>query len=103
MNYKIALLPGDGIGIEVTQAAIKVMEFVAEKFNVKLEFNEYAIGGNSYDKFGTPLTQETLDGCYSSDAVFLGAVGGLQWEKLPHHLKPGSRFAKTERKFGAVR
>ncbi|MBI1932108.1 MAG: 3-isopropylmalate dehydrogenase [Ignavibacteriales bacterium] len=100
MNYKIALLPGDGIGIEVTQAAIKVMEFVAEKFNVKLEFNEYAIGGNSYDKFGTPLTQETLDGCYSSDAVFLGAVGGLQWEKLPHHLKPEAALLKLRESLG---
>ena len=56
MNYKIALLPGDGIGIEVTNAAVKVISFIAEKFNLKIEFIEYAIGGNCYDKFGTPLT-----------------------------------------------
>ncbi|MBK8946988.1 MAG: 3-isopropylmalate dehydrogenase [Ignavibacteriae bacterium] len=98
MNYKIALLPGDGIGIEVTNAAVKVISFIAEKFNLKIEFNEYAIGGNCYDKFGTPLTEETLQGCYNSDAVFLGAVGGLQWEKLPHHLKPEAALLKLREK-----
>lgn len=98
MAHKIALLPGDGIGIEVTQAAVAVMKFVAEKLNVKLEFNEYAIGGNCYDKHGSPLVEETLEGCYNSEAVFLGAVGGLQWEKLPHHLKPEAALLKLREK-----
>jgi 3-isopropylmalate dehydrogenase len=98
MKHKIALLPGDGIGIEVTHAAVKVMKFVAEKLNLKLEFNEYDIGGNCFDKYGSPLVDETLEGCYNSDAVFLGAVGGLQWEKLPHHLKPEAALLKLREK-----
>ena len=98
MTYKIALLPGDGIGPEVTQAAVKVINLVAEKFNVKMKYEEFAIGGNCFDKHGTPLVEETLEGCYNSDSVFLGAVGGPQWEKLAHHLKPEAALLKLREK-----
>ncbi len=100
MNYNIALLPGDGIGPEVTEAAVKVISVVAEKFNMSVSFKEYPIGGNCYDQFGTPLVEETLEGCYKSNAVFLGAVGGPNWEKLPHHLKPEAALLKLREKLG---
>ncbi|PID59374.1 MAG: 3-isopropylmalate dehydrogenase [Ignavibacteriae bacterium] len=100
MNYKIALLPGDGIGPEVTKAAVKVIDFVAEKFNIKMEYSTFDIGGCSYEKNGTPLVKETMEGCYNSDAVFLGAVGGPDWEKLPHHLKPEAALLKLREKLG---
>ncbi|NJD21092.1 MAG: 3-isopropylmalate dehydrogenase [Melioribacter sp.] len=100
MRYKIALLPGDGIGQEVTRAAVQVMKTVAESFNVTLEFNEQLIGGSSYDKNQTPLTDETIQACYDSDAVFLGAVGGPKWEKLPHHLKPEAALLKLRKSLG---
>lgn len=97
MNYKIALLPGDGIGIEVTNSAVKVIKVVAELFKVDVEFNEGLIGGCSYDKYGIPLTDETLENCYQSDAVFLGAVGGYKWESLPHNLKPEAALLKLRK------
>jgi len=76
MNLKITLLPGDGIGPEVVDSAVKVMKVAAEKFNVNLNFTERLVGGASYEKYNTPLTDETLQACYDSNAVFLGAVGG---------------------------
>lgn len=100
MRYKIALLPGDGIGKEVTYAAVQVMQAVAESFNITLEFKEKLIGGCSYDKHQSPLTDETIQACYDSDAVFLGAVGGPKWEKLPHHLKPEAALLKLRKSLG---
>ncbi len=98
MSYNIALLPGDGIGPEVTKAAVKVLDLVAGKFNVEVNYQEYLIGGNCYDKHDTPLIEETLEGCYKANAVFLGAVGGPAWENLPHHLKPEAALLKLREK-----
>jgi 3-isopropylmalate dehydrogenase len=100
MSYKIVLLPGDGIGPEVTNAAVQMMKAAAESFNITLEFKEKLIGGSSYDKHQTPLTDETIQACYDSDAVFLGAVGGPKWEKLPHHLKPEAALLKLRKSLG---
>jgi 3-isopropylmalate dehydrogenase len=100
MSYKIVLLPGDGIGPEVTSAAVEVMKVVAENFNVTMEFSEELIGGSSYEKNGTPLTDETIRKCYDSDAVFLGAVGGPQWEGLPHQSKPEAALLKIRKALG---
>ena len=88
MQIKITVLPGDGIGPEVMKAALKVLKQVAEKFQVEVELTEQLIGGASFEKFGRPLTDETLKACFEADAVLLGAVGGHQWENLPHQLKP---------------
>ncbi|MBN1300391.1 MAG: 3-isopropylmalate dehydrogenase [Melioribacteraceae bacterium] len=100
MTYRITLLPGDGIGPEVVSAALKVMNFVAEKFNVSIQTQERLIGGCSYDKFGSPLTDEALQTCYDSDAVLLGAVGGYKWENLPHNLKPEAALLKLRKSLG---
>jgi len=100
MNLKITLLPGDGIGPEVVNAAVEVMKVAAEKFNVTLSFNEQLIGGCSYEKNGTPLTEEVLSVCYDSDAVLLGAVGGYQWDALPQHLKPEAALLKLRKALG---
>lgn len=98
--FKITLLPGDGIGPEVVSAAVKVLKLVAEKFNSEFEFNSALIGGASYDKHSTPLTDDVVNQCYSSDAVFLGAVGGPKWETLPHHLKPEAALLKIRKALG---
>jgi 3-isopropylmalate dehydrogenase len=100
MNYKVVLLPGDGIGVEVANAAVRVIKTVAESFNVSIEFNEQLIGGCSYEKFNNPLTDETLQACYDSDVVFLGAVGGPKWETLPHNLKPEAALLKLRKALG---
>src|SRR6059058_4228063 len=72
---RIALLPGDGIGPEITQSARQVLEFVGE-----FEFTEQVVGGASIDLQGTALTDEVLEACRRSDAVLLGAVGGPKWD-----------------------
>lgn len=100
MNLKIALLPGDGIGPEVTQSAVSVMKLAAEKFNINFTFEEYLIGGSSFDKHKTPLTDEVLSKCYDSDAVLLGAVGGPKWENLPHDQKPEAALLKIRKALG---
>ena len=100
MAAKITLLPGDGIGPEVMTAAIKVLNYVAEKFNTSFEYTEELIGGICYEKHGTPLTDKTLQACYDSDAVLLGAVGGYKWEELEHHLKPEAALLNLRKSLG---
>lgn len=100
MNLKIALLPGDGIGPEVVDAAVGVMKAAAEKFNVILNFDKQLIGGASFEKHATPLTDEVLSICYDSDAVLLGAVGGPKWESLQHNLKPEAALLKLRKALG---
>ena len=100
MKQVITLLPGDGIGPEVTKAAVKVIEYIANKFNTSFSLQEKLIGGASYEKHGTPLTEDTLRVCYDSNAVLLGAVGGYQWENLEHHLKPEAALLKLRKSLG---
>ena len=100
MKYKITLLPGDGIGQEVTVSAVQVMKAAAQVAGLELEFYERMIGGCSYDAYGSPLTDETLNACFNSNAVFLGAVGGYKWEALPHHLKPEAALLKLRKELG---
>jgi 3-isopropylmalate dehydrogenase len=100
MKFNIALIPGDGIGPEVTNAAVAVAEFVAKAFNVEFAFTSHLFGGCSYEAYGNPLTDETLNACFASDAVLLGAVGGYQWETLPHHLKPEAGLLRIRKELG---
>ncbi|MBI1793645.1 MAG: 3-isopropylmalate dehydrogenase [Chloroflexi bacterium] len=80
MNFKITLLPGDGIGPEVVAEAVRVLDAIASKHGHSFKFTERLMGGCSIDKFGSSLTDETLADCKSADAVLLGAVGGPKWD-----------------------
>src|SRR5574341_2126663 len=75
MKSKITVLPGDGIGVEVTREAVACLETIGKKFGHEFEFSEQLIGGVALDKTGVPLPDETLKSCLASDAVLLGAVG----------------------------
>jgi len=86
--YKIAVLPGDGIGPEVTMQAVRVLEAIGNRFKRELIFTEGLVGGAAYDAVGTPLPRETLDLCLGSDAILFGAAGGPKWDDLPLHLRP---------------
>lgn len=86
--YKIAVLPGDGIGVEIVPQAIKVVEAIGRLFGHKFDFKYGLIGGAAYDAVGVPLPIETLELCRNSDAILLGAVGGPKWDDLPVHLRP---------------
>jgi 3-isopropylmalate dehydrogenase len=86
----VVLLPGDGIGPEVTRAAATVLRECAHEFNHEFELHDFPIGGAAIDATGTPLPNETLDACKKADAVFLGAVGGAKWDSLPVGKRPES-------------
>jgi 3-isopropylmalate dehydrogenase len=88
MKKTIAVLPGDGIGKEVTQGAVSVLQAVGERFGHQFTFTFASIGGGAIDALGTPLPDETIEVCKKSDAVLLGAVGGPKWDGLPGHLRP---------------
>lgn len=90
MKKTIVLLPGDGIGPEVTRAAATVLLECAHEFHHQFEFEEQPVGGAAIDVTGTPLPNATLDACKKADAVFLGAVGGPKWDPLPVGKKPES-------------
>lgn len=87
-KYKIAVLPGDGIGPEVINQAIEVINVTAEKFGHEFQLKEGKLGGCAIDVYGEPLPKETLDLCKSCDAVLLGAVGGHKWDTLPGNKRP---------------
>src|SRR6478736_4951213 len=90
MKKTVVLLPGDGIGPEVTRAATTVLRECAHEFNHEFELHDFPIGGAAIDAAGTPLPNETLDACRKADAVFLGAVGGAKWDSLSVGKRPES-------------
>ena len=87
-NYKIGLLKGDGIGPEIVDSAVRVLEAVGQKYNLGFAFTPYLIGGVAIDACGKPLPDETVEGCLASNSVLLGAVGGPKWDTLPGNLRP---------------
>ena len=87
MGYKITVLPGDGIGPEITDSAIEILNYISKLEGINFKIVSKLIGGSSIDQFGSPLSSDTLEECASSDAIFLGAVGGPKWENLPHEIK----------------
>ncbi|MCE1188434.1 MAG: 3-isopropylmalate dehydrogenase [Ignavibacteria bacterium] len=100
MHAHLVLLPGDGIGPEVTRAAVEVIKTAGSGFGLTFSFEEHKMGGCSYDAFGTPVTDETITACKNAHAVFLGAVGGYQWDSLPHHLKPEAALLRLRSELG---
>ena len=88
MEFNIALLRGDGIGPEIVDSAVEVLNKPAEKFGHTFNFTPYLIGGAAIDATGKPLPDETVEGCLASDSVLLGAVGGPKWDNLPGDQRP---------------
>ena len=88
MEYKIALVKGDGIGPEIVSAAVRVLEKVGEKYGHTFHFTDYLAGGCAIDATGVPLPKETVEGCLASDSVLLGAVGGPKWDSQPANNRP---------------
>ncbi len=88
MKYSIALLKGDGIGPEIVDSAVRVLEKIGQKYGHEFKFTPYLIGGIAIDSCGEPLPKETVEGCLASDSVLLGAVGGPRWDTLPGNIRP---------------
>lgn len=87
-QYKITLLKGDGIGPEIVEEAVKVLNKTAEKFHFAVSYEEALLGGIAIDETGVPLPEETIAKCKAADAVLLGAVGGPKWENQPGNNRP---------------
>ncbi len=100
MSRTVVVLPGDGIGPEVTAQAIRVLEAVAAKLDLALELLEAPIGGAAFDAVGRPLPDDTLALCRAADAVFLGAVGGPQWADVAVELRPEQALLDLRRSLG---
>ena len=88
MNFKIAVIKGDGVGPEIINEGIKVLNKIEEKYNHKFELTEVLAGGCAIDKENTPLPERTLEECKKSDAVLLGAVGGPKWDNIEPSIRP---------------
>jgi 3-isopropylmalate dehydrogenase len=100
MKKNIVLLPGDGIGPEVTRAAATVLRETAHEFNHQFELHEFPVGGTAIDAAGAPLPASTIDACRKADAVFLGAVGGPKWDSLPVGKRPESGLLDLRKDLG---
>ncbi|HDM8043496.1 TPA: 3-isopropylmalate dehydrogenase [Vibrio campbellii] len=87
-SYKIAVLPGDGIGPEVMAQAHKVLDTIEKKHGIAFERDEHDVGGIAIDNHGCPLPESTVKACEESDAVLFGSVGGPKWEHLPPNDQP---------------
>lgn len=87
-NYNITLLPGDGIGPEITAVTVDVLKAAGDKHGVKFHFEEADIGGAAIDKFGVPLPDSTLETCKSCDSILLACIGGYKWDKNPRETRP---------------
>ena len=88
MAQNIAVIRGDGIGPEIVEQALLVLNRVAERFGHEFTYTDVDMGGNAIDKWGDPLPQEMLQRCLDSDSVLLGAVGGPKWNDVPGPMRP---------------
>src|SRR2546426_4648195 len=100
MHLNLTVLPGDGIGPEVTQEAILVLEEVPQAFRHQLSVVHQPIGGAALLASKDPLPDDTLQACLSSAAVLLGAVGGPSFDNFPRHLRPESGLLRLRRELG---
>lgn len=88
MGKKIVVIPGDGIGEEITASAVAIMEKISEKFALELSFEKHDAGGTAYDLHGTPLPESTVAAAKASDGVLFGAVGGDKWDNVEPQNRP---------------
>jgi 3-isopropylmalate dehydrogenase len=100
MAYKIAVIKGDGIGPEIIDEAIKVLDAVSAKEGFDLDYKEYLLGGSAVDVFDNPCPDETIKGALNSDAVLFGAIGGPKWDTLPKEKRPETGLLKLRKSLG---
>lgn len=100
MNYKIAVIPGDGIGPEVTAEAVKALDAVGKKFGHNFEYEYVLAGGAAIDSEGVCLPDKTVEIAKKADAVLLGAVGGPKWDNLPGEERPEKALLKLRKELG---
>lgn len=100
MEYKLAVIPGDGIGPDVVEQTLLVLDKVGEKFGHTFHYHKVLAGGCAIDATGGCLPQETIDVCKAADAVLLGAVGGWKWDNLPGDQRPERALLGLRKELG---
>ena len=98
--YSVTLLPGDGIGPEITEATKVALKALCDKCGFSLELKEALIGGAAIDAANDPFPQESLDQCMSSDSVLLACIGGYKWDNNPRELRPETGLLKMRKEMG---
>jgi 3-isopropylmalate dehydrogenase len=98
--YKIGIIKGDGIGPEIINEAVNVLDSVSTKFGLDIEYEEFLLGGVAIDETGVPLPAETIAGVKKVDAVLFGAIGGPKWDNLERHLRPESGLLGLRKEMG---
>ncbi len=99
-NYNISIIKGDGIGPEIVDEAIKVLDAVSGACDFTLDYKEYLMGGIAIDETGVPLPAETVPGVLASDACLFGSIGGEKWDNLPRELRPETGLLKLREELG---
>lgn len=99
-SYTVTLLPGDGIGPEITEATKKVLTAICERSGFTLDLKEALIGGAAIDAANDPFPQESLDQCLASDSVLLACIGGYKWDSNPRELRPETGLLKMRKEMG---
>ncbi len=99
-DYNISLIKGDGIGVEIVDEAVKVLDAVSKKFDINFNYKEYLMGGCAIDATGNPLPEETISGVLDSDACLFGAIGGPKWDNSPRELRPESGLLRFRKHMG---
>ena len=100
MKARLAVIKGDGIGLEIIDATLRVLQKVEQKFSHEFECKEVLMGGVAIDAVGEPLPNETLSVCKNSDAVLFGAIGGAKWDKEPPHNRPEAGLLRLRKELG---
>ena len=104
MKLKIAVLPGDGIGPEVTVQAIKVLKAIASEFNHNFKFTNADVGAIAIDNHNDPLPEKTLDLCKSTDAILFGAIGHPKYDNDPTaKVRPEQGLLKLRKELGCLK
>jgi 3-isopropylmalate dehydrogenase len=99
-QFKLTLLPGDGIGPEVIGEVKKLIGWIEKKGRLSFELHEDKIGGSAYDAYGVPFADQTLDACRKSDAVIMGAVGGPKWDSVDYARRPEAGLLRMRKELG---
>jgi len=100
MSKKIVVLPGDGIGTEIVEQAVRVLDVVNEQHKLGISTQTFAFGGASYDLSGEPLTDETLNACRAADAILLGSIGGPKYDAAPRDKRPERGLLRLRSELG---
>lgn len=99
MEYRIAIIPGDGIGVDVVREGVKTLNHIAEVYGHTFRYEHVLAGGSCIDAHAVPLLDESIEICRGCDAILFGAVGGPKWENLPRAQRPEKGLARLRREF----